>query len=38
MEEVTVIPQKSDLYEDDIYEKNPMKIVIREIPEEEPYI
>lgn len=32
------IPQKSDLYEDDIYKKNPMKIVIREIPEEEPYI
>lgn len=36
MEEVTAIPQKSDLYEDDIYEKNPMKIITREIPEESP--
>lgn len=31
------IPYKSDLYKDNIYEKNKIKITIREIPNEEPY-
>lgn len=34
---LTVRPTKSELYKDDIYEKNPMKIIVRQIPEEEPY-
>lgn len=35
--ELNAIPYKSDLYEDNIYEKNKFKIVIREALDEEPY-
>lgn len=34
---LNAIPYKSDLYEDNIYEKNKFNIVIREFPDEEPY-
>lgn len=33
---LSVIPYKSDLYEDNIYEKNKMKIYIRQVPDAEP--
>jgi hypothetical protein len=32
-----VCPYKSDLYEDNIYEKNKFKIIMRQVPDEEPY-